>query len=192
MKRPDIDTIECFFLVAFEDATTMSKAGIESVLGLVEYAKLQESRVAELEQERDRWRTRSESTLNRLQAEHAARVAELEANIATEVDLTITQQAEGIEHARAMGVLERRHRDAVEATRTAEARVRAQKSRPMSEAPRDGTDVLAFNGAFHIVSWEPPWKGYHNGRWNGLSGGVEHDSVYFPLPDQPEEKSKDA
>lgn len=69
MKRPNIDTIECFFLIAIENSTTMSKAGIDSVLGLVEYAKLQESRVAELEDlcervatRRDLWQRSSEES----------------------------------------------------------------------------------------------------------------------------------
>lgn len=61
--------------------------------------------------------------LNERADQAEARVAELEANLATEVDLTLRQEAEGIEHARAMRVLEGRHRDAVEATRTADARV---------------------------------------------------------------------
>ncbi len=49
MNRPDIDTIEQFFPIAFENSTTISKMGIDSVLGLVKWAKAQEARIEALQ-----------------------------------------------------------------------------------------------------------------------------------------------
>ena len=50
MDRPDMDTLEQFFLIAFENSTTMSKKGIDDVLGLIDFTRGMEDRVAELEE----------------------------------------------------------------------------------------------------------------------------------------------
>lgn len=191
VNRPDIDTIECFFLVASENVTTMSRAGIDSALGLVEYAKLQEARVAALEHSLADAMEQI-AAIQGTNATHMARVEEL-VDLVEELYPLIGSQYDVPE-------LRERVRAQTEGSRASDI-VSAQKSRPMSEAPRDGTKILVrsdiHSEPWYGIAWynEPDgWNEYGTWIFDANSDPELHVQqsklVWWRLPEIEEDKSK--
>lgn len=68
---------------------------------------------------------------------------------------------------------------------------------PIDTAPKDGTDVLLFNGHPRVGSWFDSWEydSWHpeakeTGGWIMYGGRVIHPTHWQPLPEPPLKTSK--